>query len=124
MGGRSRTADGRRCWRQWTEPEARAVLAEFAQSGESLASFARGRGVSTNRIRYWRKRLGETALVPSFVQVRLPAAHTEMGGERVEIVLDDVTVRIREEVNRRQLDLRRFVGRCRLSMTYGVHAAC
>ncbi|SRR5208337_1535286 len=98
MGGRSRTADGRRCWRQWTEPEARAVLAELAQSGESVASFACARGVSTNRIRYWRKRLGETTLVPSFVQVRLPSARRPTDGERIEIVLEDVTVRIREDV--------------------------
>jgi transposase-like protein len=97
MGGRSKTADGRRRWRQWTEAEARAALAELAQSGESLASFAHGRGVGPNRLRYWRKRLG-TALIPSFVQVRVPAARTRSESARIEIVVDDVVVRVREDI--------------------------
>ncbi|MGO8993294.1 MAG: IS66 family insertion sequence element accessory protein TnpA [Polyangiaceae bacterium] len=97
MGGKARTTDGRRRWRQWTEAEAHAALAELAESGESLASFARGRGVGPNRLRYWRRRLG-TALVPSFVQVRLPAATPRCESARIEIVVDDVTVRVREDI--------------------------
>lgn len=101
MGDRSRTTDGRRCWRQWTEPEARAALADLARSGQSLASFAREREVSGNRLRYWRKRLGEASLVPSFVQVRLPrvrrppllpAPPALTDGARIEIVVDEVSV--------------------------------
>ena len=102
MGGSSKTADGRRRWRQWTESEAREALAEFAQSGESLASFARRREVSSNRLRYWRKRLGEGALVPSFVQVRLRgsiAADAPSDGERIEVVVDDVAVRVPLEMD-------------------------
>jgi transposase-like protein len=99
MGGMSRTADGRRRWRQWTEAEARAALAELAESGESLASFARRKGVSSNRLLYWRQRVGETVVAPSFVRVRLPAARPPSDGERVEIVVDDVAVRVREEMD-------------------------
>ncbi len=99
MGDRSRTADGRRRWRQWTEAEARAALAEFAASGESLASFARGRGVSSNRLQYWRKRVGATTGAPSFVQVRLPARRAPLGEARIEIVVDDVSVGVCEEMD-------------------------
>jgi transposase-like protein len=99
MGERSRTADGRRRWRQWTEAEARAALAELAESGESQAGFARRKGVSSNRLAYWRKRVGETASVPSFVQVRVPAARTAPEGACIEIVIDDVAVRVREEID-------------------------
>jgi transposase-like protein len=99
MGGMSRTADGRRRWRQWTETEARAILAEFAESGESQAGFARRKGVSSNRLVYWRKRVGETTSVPSFVQVRLPAARTPPEGACIEIVIGDVAVRAREEID-------------------------
>ena len=99
MGGMSRTADGRRRWRRWTEAEARAALAELAESGESLASFARGKGVSSNRLHYWRERLGETAAVPSFVRVRMPAARTLPAGPWIEVVVADVAVRVREEID-------------------------
>jgi transposase-like protein len=98
MGDRSRTADGRRRWRQWTEAEARAALAELAESGESLASFARVRGIGPNRLRYWTKRF-ETALVPSFVQVRVPAASRRPESELIELVVDDVAVRVREDID-------------------------
>jgi hypothetical protein len=96
MGGMSRTADGRRRWQQWTEGEARTILAEFAQSGESQAGFARRKGVSSSRLVYWRKRVGE---LPSFVQVRLPAPGTALDGARIEVVVDDVSVRVREDID-------------------------
>jgi transposase-like protein len=97
MGGMSRTADGRRRWRRWTEDEARAILAEFAESGESEAGFARRKGVSSNRLVYWRRRVGEPP-VPSFVQVRLPAPGTARADARIEVVVDDVSVRVREDI--------------------------
>jgi hypothetical protein len=99
MGGMARTADGRRHWRQWTEAEARAVLAELSESGESLAGFARRKGVSTNRLVYRRRRLGEPPVVPSFVQVRLPAPGTSPDGARIEVIVDDVSVHVREDID-------------------------
>ncbi len=91
--GTWKTADGRRRWRQWTEAEARAALTDLAESGESLASFARGRGVSASRLRYWTKRLEESG-GPSFVQVRLPEARPSADVGRVEIVVDDVSMHV------------------------------
>jgi hypothetical protein len=43
----------------WTETDARVVLDQWRQSGDSLAEFARKRGVSAARLYWWRKRLGE-----------------------------------------------------------------
>src|ERR1700736_3993543 len=87
-------------WRQWTEDEARAALAELARSGESMAEFARSRGFSTQRVRYWRKRLGAIRAVAAFVPVRLPvAAPTTVAAAAIEIVSGGVTVRVREDLD-------------------------
>ena len=91
---RSRTAssEGRR-WRQWTEAQAREALEGLAASGESLGSFARGRGVSPQRIAYWRKRLGEPASAP-FVAVTLPESRAW-----IEVMVGSVVVRVREDLD-------------------------
>jgi hypothetical protein len=70
--------------RRWNARIARKALDEFASSGMSLAAFARSRGVSFQRLFWWRKRLGRSTstravtFVPaaiarsSAVTVRLP----------------------------------------------------
>lgn len=80
-------------WKQWTKAEARQVLATWRKSGLPLATFARGRGVSAERLRWWRKRLSEPAaakrkrkattvrLVPATVNVPL----VDLGGADVSI---------------------------------------
>ena len=98
--GRAATTTVRSGWRQWTEGEARAVLAALARSGESSAAFARSRGFSTQRIDYWKKRLGVTSAVPAFVPVRLPdVAASTIGPATIEIVYGGVTVRVREDLD-------------------------
>jgi hypothetical protein len=87
--------DGTRRWRQWTEQEAREALEELASSGESTASFARGKGVSTQRLAYWRKRLGRVA-VPAFVAVELPTGSSRTC---IEIAAAGVVVRVREDLD-------------------------
>jgi hypothetical protein len=72
-----------RRWRQWSPEEARAVLAEWQASGQPLGRFARQRGQSAERLRWWKKRLGEwkeesasaekRALVPVVVSAPAPA---------------------------------------------------
>ena len=80
--------------------EARAALSELARSGESAAEFARSRGFSTQRIHYWKKRLGATSAVPGFVPVRLPVvAPSTMAPGMIEIVSSGVTVRVREDLD-------------------------
>lgn len=98
--GRGALAARRSGWHQWTEDEARAALAELSRSGESEAAFARARGFSTQRIRYWKKRLGTTTAVPAFVPVRLSALTTAATRPpTIEIISRDVTVRVREDLD-------------------------
>lgn len=45
MGNRTRKAQRRSGWRQWTADEAREVLEAWRESGLPLATFARERGL-------------------------------------------------------------------------------
>jgi transposase len=95
-------AYGARRWsggRYWTESEGRSAIAELSGSGKSLAQFARDKGVSPQRLFYWRKRLRETA--PAFVAVELrrPSSSAFGGGACIEVVTGSVVVRVREELD-------------------------
>lgn len=83
--------------RRWTEDEAREALADFAASGESAAGFARRRGVLTQRLTYWRKRLaGPRATELEFLPVELVAASSSRW---IEIAAAGVVVRVREDLD-------------------------
>lgn len=97
MEDESRTADGRRRWQHWTEEEARAALEELAQSGLSIAKFAAIKGVSAQRVAYWKKRLADAA-GPRFVGIDVPTAMAS-AGRRIEILLDGITMRVPENVD-------------------------
>jgi transposase-like protein len=95
--GERRTEGGR--WSEaWDEPEARRSLAELARSGESVVEFARRRGVSAQRVYYWRRRLAETR-TPAFVAVPLGPARVG----QIEIIADGVTIRVREDLDLERL---------------------
>jgi hypothetical protein len=97
MEDESKTVDGRRRWQHWTEEQARAALEELAGSGVSIARFAASKGVSAQRIAYWKKRLAES-VTPRFVGVDVSTAVTSAGG-RIEVLLDGITLRIPEGAN-------------------------
>jgi hypothetical protein len=66
---------------EWTEDDARLVLDEWRQSGQTIAAFARARHVSAPRLYWWRRRLPKTiatapamSLVPANVVARPAAA--------------------------------------------------
>jgi hypothetical protein len=99
MGHGAQTTGRHGGWPRWTEDEARTALAELARSGQSMAEFARCRGFSTARIRYWKERLGATAAIPAFVPVSLPVATGAMVRPTIEIIARDVTVRVREDLD-------------------------
>lgn len=100
MEDESKTADGRRRWQAWNEQEARAALEELSRSGVSVAKFAQARGVSVQRIFYWRKRLAQSEGPPmTFV----PVAVSGPAGSHIEIVAGPVTLRVREDLDVRQL---------------------
>lgn len=97
MENESKTADGRRRWRHWTEEQARAAMEELAQSGVGIARFAEIKGVSAQRIAYWKKRLAGSSPT-GFVEVSTTASRWP-----IEIVLDDITVRVRQDVDPQKL---------------------
>lgn len=45
-------------WKQWTRAEARRALTAWRKSGLPVATFARSRAISVNRLRWWNSRLG------------------------------------------------------------------
>lgn len=66
---------------EWTEDDARHVLDEWRQSGQTIAAFARARRVSAPRLYWWRRRLRKAgaveramSLVPAKVVVTRPEA--------------------------------------------------
>ena len=99
--GSTRTA-GHGGVRRWTSEEAREALGELARSGMSTARFARTKGVSSQRIVYWRKRLGGTTIEPiAFVSVPLESAAptgASPSGTGIEIAAHGVVLRAREDI--------------------------
>jgi hypothetical protein len=72
-----------RRWQQWSPEEAGRVLEEWRASGLALGRFARERGIGAERLRWWKKRLGDwsekagsaetTVLVPMVLPEPAPA---------------------------------------------------
>jgi hypothetical protein len=85
-----------RAWRRWSEADARKALDELAETAESAAGFARRKGVSTQRLQYWKKRLASSETsAPAFVAVTMPSV--PVSRPEIEIrVGDDVAVIMRE----------------------------
>jgi hypothetical protein len=71
----------KRGWRQWSEEHARAVLDEFKQSDLTPTAFARAKGITTQRLAWWQRRLADTP-APSqpvaFVAVPVPEVTIEV----------------------------------------------
>ena len=92
--GKSTTWGGVRRWRQCTEEQARRALAELVASGESASVYARRKGISPQRLAYWRKRLAGHAKT-EFVAVELPPS----SAASIEIAAAGVVVRVREDLD-------------------------
>jgi hypothetical protein len=86
-----------RAWTRWTEAEARAALTSFAASGESELAFAQRNGISRQRLRYWRERLGRAVATPAFVAVEIPRSGSQT--PTIEIQVGEVLVRVRESLD-------------------------
>lgn len=71
MSGRSKQKRRTR----WTESEAREELRRYERSGLSLSAYARKRGVSIQRLSWWRKRLGKQEAAPESLTL-VPAVVT------------------------------------------------
>jgi len=59
MGKTKTSALAPRGWRQWKPEEAKKQLRAWNKSGLPLETFARGRGYSSTRLRWWRDRVDE-----------------------------------------------------------------
>jgi hypothetical protein len=74
---------------QWTEVEARGVLAAWKRGGQSLEGYARSRGLVPQRLHWWKKKLRfGTAADKSRAFALLPVrvAESETGARRGEPV--------------------------------------
>jgi hypothetical protein len=80
--------------RQRRRPSAVLDLSPIATSGHANTDVHSAREARRSPMGYC-----ETAVRPSFVQVRLPAARMPSDGARVEIVVDDVFVQVREDMD-------------------------
>lgn len=58
---------------QWTEADARRVLAQWQRSGDTLEAFARSRGLVPQRLAWWKKRLRISPLKASTALTLVPA---------------------------------------------------
>lgn len=90
-----------RSWRQWSEPQARKILARFDRSGLSLSAFARAEGCSVGRVVYWRERLAKSPQTAApFVAVRVQhAQHSiKLHAVTVELPPDTTAERIADIV--------------------------
>lgn len=98
MTRKTRTVDGERARRRWSEAEARRQLEELARTTESAVGFARRKGVSTQRLAYWKKRLAAAStsadVKPAFVAVTMPEAASSR--REIEIRVADVAVVVQE----------------------------
>jgi len=70
------------------------LVAEHARSGRSAMQFCRERGISDNRLYYWRKRLGVGGAAGQFVKVNGPdRAVIELeleGGVKIRFAVEHV----------------------------------
>ena len=94
MAQTTKSRDRKPAWRQWSEAEARSALAELATTGETAVGFARRKGVSPQKLQYWKKRL-RAAGTPAFVAVTMPA--TAIGRREIELRIGDIVVVVAED---------------------------
>jgi len=91
--------------RHWSEEEARAALDELSRTSLSEAAFARSKGVSKERLRFWRKRFAARSAHgrPAFVAVELPSAAAprvaDAGSAGIEMVVGNVALRVPTTIN-------------------------
>lgn len=81
--------------KRWTASEARKVLAEWQQSGESMAAFARRQGLVVQRLKWWQRRLAKAAppveLVPMVMRPARAASALRVQLEGCEVEVAELT---------------------------------
>lgn len=86
--------------KRWSEAEARHVLATWEASGKSIGAFARAKGVTAQRLYWWRERLAKVdePAAPRFVPVvvKAPAVRLESSAAVVVTTPAGARVEVRE----------------------------
>jgi len=86
--------------RRWTLADAKGMADALGAAGGAIAPFAREHGVSAQRVRWWRDRVGRSEAAPvRFAPVRIVshAESAEGGGDgAIEIAVGEVIVRVRD----------------------------
>ena len=82
--------------RHWSPQDARAALAAFARSGMTLTAFARSRGVSAQRIAFWKRRFDAEA--PSPTPNFVPVALVSSPKREVRLTCADFTLHLPEDI--------------------------
>ena len=83
--------------RYWSEVDGRAALAAFEASGLTRTAFRRETGISTQRLKWWRQRLGATTGSIGkieFVPVEMAPRAAAADDATMEIVLGEIRVRV------------------------------
>ncbi len=83
--------------RYWSEADGRAALAAFEASRLTRAAFRRETGISTQRLKWWLRRLGTTAEPAGkieFVPVEVTPRAAVTAEAVMEVVLGEIRVRI------------------------------
>lgn len=94
---------------QWSEFEARAVLAAWRSSGLSIERFATARGLVPQRLRWWKKKLETGAgsgKSMSLLPVRVVAASEPSRGAPVQVILPSGLIVRGTRVRRRHVRAR------------------
>lgn len=83
---------------RWRAEDAARELRTWAASGESAAEYARRRGLKTQRLLWWKKRLNSavaqehTTFVPAIIRATSAVATLHAGGEVVLEIADPAAV--------------------------------
>jgi transposase-like protein len=80
--------------RPWNADEARGVLAEWKQSGVTIAEFSRKRGLVPERLYLWRKRFATETTEPRRALALVPATIISTNAELVIRLPNDVTIEV------------------------------
>jgi hypothetical protein len=81
--------------KRWTAEVARAELAGWRRSGESLATYAATRGYQAQRLAWWDKRLSETECAAESAAVAFaPAIVVGGGAAAVRVAIEGASIRV------------------------------
>jgi hypothetical protein len=82
---------------RWNEDDARQLLREWADSGVNLHRFARERGITPQRLAWWRRRLTTGASAPvSFVPATVTVGSIGAPGGVVVRLPDGIAIELGE----------------------------